>query len=138
MKLKVNRLTHKSMKPYGFIIDARCVKDKGRGNKFGILLKEKSAGWRIGYLIVRDKKINRIEYHDTLETFEPVFGKSVIALALHKSPEDLKLFLLDKPVVLKKGIWHEVAAVSKRCEIKICENIEVHGEYYHLKDGIVV
>ncbi len=138
MKLKVNRLTHKSMKPYGFIIDARCVRDNGRGNRFGILLKEKSDGWRIGYLIVRDKKIGRIEYHDTLETFEPVSGRSVIALARHKSPESLKLFLLDKPIVLKKGIWHEVAAVSKRCEIKICENIDVHGEYYYLDDAIAI
>lgn len=135
---KINKLTHKSMRPYGYIIDSRCVKDDGRGNRFGILLKEKSDGWRIGYLIVRDRMIKRVEYHDTLETFEPVKGRAAIALAAHKDPEDLKLFLLDKPIVLKKGVWHDVLALSKRSEIKIVENIEVDGEYHYLKNIIKI
>jgi len=135
---KLHKLTHKSMKPYGYIIDASCVKDDGKSNRFGILLKEKSSGWRIGYLIVRDKKIARLEYHDTLETFEPVNGRCIIALAAHGEPEKAKVFLLDRPIVLKKGVWHDVAAISKKAEIKIVENIDVDGEYYYLKDPIMV
>lgn len=138
MNKKLHKLTHDSIKPYGYIIDARCVKDDGKGNRFGILLKEKSNGWRIGYLVVRDRSIKRVEYHDTLETFEPVSGSCMIALASHDAPEKLKLFLLDKPVVLKKGIWHDVAAISKKAEIKIVENIDVDGEYYYLKEPVRV
>ncbi len=138
MKKKLHRLTHASIKPFGYIIDSKCVKDDGRGNRFGILLEERSRGWRIGYLIVRERSIARVEYHDTLETFEPVSGRCIIALATHDAPEKLKVFLLDKPVVLKKGIWHEVAAISKEAEIKIVENIDVDGEYYYIKDALEV
>ncbi len=133
---RICKLTHENMQPYGYLIDKKCVKDNGKGNKFGILLKVKSAGWRIGYLIVREKTIKRIEYHDSLETFEPVSGKAIIALATHASPENVKAFLLDKPIVLKKGIWHDVAALSKIAEIKIFENREVNSKYYYLKNMI--
>ena len=133
---KLHKFTHESIKPYGYIIDAKCVKDDGRGNRFGILLKEKSSGWRIGYLIVRDRTIARLEYHDTLETFEPVSGRCVIALAAHAAPRKPKVFLLDRPIVLKKGVWHDVAAITKKAEIKIVENIDVDGEYYYMKDPI--
>jgi len=124
--MKIHKLTHKEIRPYGIIIDSKCVKDSGRGNSFGILLKEKSKGWRIGYLIVRDKKIKRLEQHpDSFETFEPVKGKAIIAFALNRTPDKIKVFHLDKPVVVKKGVWHEVAALSKRAEIKIFENLSV-------------
>jgi len=126
------KITKRNIKPYGYIIDSACVKDDGRGNRFGVLLNERSSGWRIGYLIVRDKTIRRLEYHDTLETFEPVKGRMAISLATNDSPEKFKLFLLDKPIVLKKGIWHEVASISGRGEIKIVENIDVDGEYHYL------
>ena len=137
--MKIKKLTKKSVQPYGRIIDSTCVKDDGRGNRFGILLKEQSRGWRIGYLILRDKFIGSLERHiDSLETFEPVKGKAVIALAKGNLPDSAELFFLDKPVVVNKGIWHEVLAVSARCEIKIFENIEVKTRYYSLNKDLVI
>jgi len=137
--MRVRKLTEQSIKPYGRIIGRACVKDDGRGNRFGILLKEPSKGWRIGYLILRDRSIKRLERHtDSLETFEPVKGKAVIALAKRESPGSSELFLLDKPVVVNKGVWHEVLAVSRVCEIKIFENIEVKTEYYSLNKDLVI
>jgi len=137
--VRVKKLTGKSIKPYGRIIDGSCVNDDGRGNSFGILLKEPSKGWRIGYLILRDKFIKRLERHtDSPETFEPVKGKAVIALARAASPEAAELFFLDKPVVVNKGVWHDVLAVSKVCEIKIFENIEVKTERYSLIKDLMV
>ena len=132
--MKIYKLTHANIKPYGYIIGKGCVKDNGKGNKFGILLKVKSDGWRIGCLIVRSRTIARVEYHDSLETFEPVSGRVIIALATYRNPEKLKVFLLDKPIVLKKFIWHDVAAVSKRAELKIFENREVDSGYHYLKN----
>jgi len=137
--MKINKLTANSIKPYGRIIDSSCVNDDGRGNRFGILLKERSEGWRIGYLILREKTLNKLESHsDSLETFEPVKGKAVIALALPGRPDSAKLFYLDRPVVLKKRIWHDVLALSARCEIKIFENIEVKTKYYYLNKTLMV
>jgi len=130
--MKMQRLTHKNIRPYGWIIDSHFIKDDGKWDKFGILLKERSKGWRIGYLILRKKKIGGLESHpDSLETFEPVSGRAAIYLAKKKTPNNIEAFLLDKPVVLKKGVWHDVAAISNKCEIKIFENIEVITKRYY-------
>lgn len=129
--MKINKLAHRSIKPYGWIVDSKFMKDDGCGDKFEILLKEKSKGWRIGYLVLRKKKFRKLECHpDSLETFEPVKGKAVIALAGRRNPANFKVFLLDRPIVVKKGVWHDVAAISGRCEIKIFENIDVKTKYY--------
>lgn len=137
--MKIKKLTPGNIRPYGRIIDSSGVKDDGRGNRFGILLKSPSKGWRIGYLILRARSIGRLERHaDSLETFEPLKGMAVIALARAGSPDSVELFFLDKPIVVNKSIWHDVLAVSPRCDIKIFENIEVRTEYYSLNKDIVI
>ena len=136
-KRKIHVLTHGSIRPYGMIIDGACVDDKGKKNSFGILMKERSKGWRIGYLVVREKTMKRLENHpDSFETFEPVVGTPVMALSSNRYPEKIKLFLLDKPVVVKRGVWHAVVSHSGKSEIKIFENIEVEVEYHTLKESI--
>ena len=135
-KLAINKLTHRNIRPYGIIIDARRIA-KRRRNAFGIILKERSKGWRIGYLVVRERIIERLESHpDSFETFEPVVGRTIIAFAPNKRPDKVKVFRLDRPVIIKKGVWHEVAAISGHAEIKIFENIEVKVKYHFLKKAI--
>lgn len=137
--IRIRKLTHESARPYAVIIDPACVKDDGKKNCFGILLKEKAKGWRIGYLIAREKAITRLENHpDSFETFEPVSGRSVIAFAPAEYPDKAKVFLLDQSVVVKKSVWHEVAPLTKEAEIKIFENIEVKTSYHQLKEKIVI
>jgi ureidoglycolate hydrolase len=135
--MKIRKLTHAAIAPYGRIIDRSFLKDDGSGDKYGVLLKERSAGWRIGYLILRKRAMYRLEQHpDSLETFEPVKGRAVIAFAAKGRPDDIKLFFLDKPVVIKKGVWHEVFAISGECELKIFENDEVKTKYHYLKKPV--
>jgi ureidoglycolate hydrolase len=135
--MKLRKLTHKSIRPYGHIIDAACVRYKPGDNGFGIIYKERSSGWRVAYLVVKKRAMTRIENHpNTAETFEPVKGRTAIALAGHNSPDKFKVFLLDKPIVLKKGVWHNVAALTKNCEIKICEGIKVREVYHELASSI--
>jgi len=137
--MKVKRLTKNNIRPYGRIIDGSFIKDDGAGNKFGVLLREPSKGWRIGYLILRDKFIGSLERHkDSPETFEPMKGRAVIALAKAALPDSAELFYLDKPVVVNKNIWHDVLAISRVCEIKIFENIEVKTERYSLNNNLVI
>ena len=137
--MRVKKLTKKNIRSYGRIIDGSCVKGNGCGNRFGIFLKEPSKGWRIGYLILRNKFIERLERHtDSLETFEPVKGRAIIALAKAANPKAAELFFLDQPFVVNKGVWHDVLAVSRVCEIKIFENIEVKTEYYSLNKDLVI
>lgn len=139
-RIKPRRLTSQAMRPYGYIIDSSCVRYKGdTRNGFGIVLKERSGGWRIAYLVVRERSIRRLESHpDTVETFEPVKGRAVIALARRGRPDAFELFFLDKPIAVKKGIWHDVASLSNSAEIKIFENIKVTERYHHLKDKIII
>jgi ureidoglycolate hydrolase len=130
MPKKISHLTYSKIKPYGYIIDSKCAKNQPDGNGWGILLNSRSTGWRIAYLILRKKKISRLESHpDSLETFEPVKGRAVIAIAAQKSPKNSKLFYLDRPIVLKKGVWHGLYAVSKEAHIKIFENNKVKCVY---------
>ena len=129
---KICRLTHQNIKPFGYIVDSRYARARSDGNDWGILLRSKSKGWRIGYLILRKKRMARLEKHpDSLETFEPIKGKAVIALARPGSPDKFKLFLLDRPVILKKGVWHGLFTISKETHIKIFENIDVRCVYRH-------
>jgi ureidoglycolate hydrolase len=135
--MKLRKLTHKSIRPYGCIIDAECVSCKPGDNGFGILFSERSKGWRIAYLVVKKRTITRLENHpNTAETFEPATGQAAIALAPHNSPDNFKVFLLDKPVVLKKGVWHNVTRLTKDCGIKICEGIKVREVYHELAKPI--
>jgi hypothetical protein len=41
---------------------------------------------------------------------------------------------LDKPVILKKGLWHGVVALGDEADIKITENASVRCVYW--KTGI--
>ncbi len=138
MRRKISRITHKNIKPYGQIIDSGCAKTQSDGSGWGILVRSRSSGWRIAYLILKKRKMSRLESHpDTLETFEPVKGKAVIALAPRKYPERLKYFYLDKPIVLNKSVWHALATISKETHMKIFENIKVKCVYRKLKTTLL-
>lgn len=123
-------------KPYGWVIEPG-PKPAGtkKKNLFRIVLKEeKKLGWRIAYLVVRDKTIDKLEQHpESFESFEPVKGRSLLYVAGGVKPKEIKCFYLDKPVVLKKGIWHGVITLGKESEIKITENAEVRCVYQRLK-----
>ncbi|MDD5019695.1 MAG: hypothetical protein PHH75_06725 [Candidatus Omnitrophica bacterium] len=123
-------------KPYGWIIDYPKRGARRCGNLFRIVVRQRNAaGWRIAYLVVRDKVIDRLEQHPcSLESFEPVCGRSLLFVARRRKAGDIACFLLDKPVVLKKGIWHGVVAMGKESDIKITENASVRCVYW--KTGI--
>lgn len=138
-KIKIKKLTKNAFFKYGRIIDGTFIKDNGTGDKYAVLLKERSKGWRIGYLILRKKALIRLESHpDSLETFEPVRGRAVIAVSAKERPDAVEIFDLDGPVVINKGIWHDVMSASKQSELKIFENMDVIVKYRHLKSMIML
>lgn len=98
------------------------------------MLKETGrVGWRIAYLIVRDKVIYRLEQHPgTFESFEPVKGETLLYLARNRNSKKIECFYLDKPVILDKGVWHAVATLNGESEIKITENSKVKCIYWCL------
>ncbi len=128
-------ITAQSFRPYGRLIDYPRKNKKGNvRNLWRIVLTDPSArGWRIAYLVLRDKTIGRLESHSGMfESFEPVRGRALFFVARRKDLTDVRCFLLDKPVILNKGIWHGLIALDGECEIKITENAKVTCEYWPL------
>jgi len=127
------KITAKNFQPFGRVIEfpVKGLKNK-KHNLFCIVLTEsRPRGWRIAYLVVRDKTIHQLERHsDTYESFEPVSGKTVLYLARPKSPSKVESFILDKPVILDKGVWHGVITLGRESEIKITENARVKSDFF--------
>ena len=97
------------------------------------LIKVDSKGWIWAILTLRSRSIKRLERHPTSkESFEPVSGVGVIALASPEAQDNVELFLLDRAVVLNESIWHEVMSLSDVCIVKITENNDVTDEYRDL------
>ncbi len=135
--LKYKRITARSFKPFGWLIDypgrEKASKTK---NLFRIVVRQSKLGWRIAYLVVRDKKIDRLEQHpESLETFEPVKGRGILFVSTSKDKAHIACFLLDKPVILKRGIWHAVVTLTREFDIKITENSKVRCVYWWIKKG---
>lgn len=131
--MRINHiLTAKNFRPYGWIIEypKKAAKSDKR-NLFRIVLKEKKPlGWRIAFLVVRDKKVNKFEQHpDSFESFEPVSGESLLYVSVDKELKKIDVFRLDKPIILKKCVWHAIVCVGSESEVKITENASVRCVY---------
>ncbi len=106
---------------------------------FEIVITEEKEPWRLAVFRYTNKTIRRMECHPTsLESFEPLSGITVLVVAEHEKPEDYEAFVLDKPVCLYKGIWHQVIALTDEAQVKIAENLEVNSEFYDFEKEIEI
>lgn len=131
--MRLRALSSGNFKPYGLIIEYPKKGASKKGNLFKIIIRQPGLGWRIAYLVVRDKSIVRMESHpSSLESFEPCGGKTMLFVSKKKDPVKIDCFILDKPVILKRGVWHGVIALGGESEIKIVENSRVKSLYWRL------
>ena len=128
--MKLKTISAASFAPYGKVI----AFPEGMDERFHIVYTEPNAPWRIAVLRVVEHRIEEMEEHPTTaESFEPVSGVTVLLLAQPDSPQTQEAFLLDRPVCLYPGTWHQVMALSERAQIKITENLEVPDtQFYRL------
>lgn len=105
---------------------------KDKRNLWRIVHREPgNAGWRIAYLVLRDKTIGRLECHpDSDESFEPIKGRSLIFISKDKNFKNIYCFRLDKPLIVYKGVWHGLITLSPETEIKITENARLQCRYW--------
>lgn len=131
---KSQTITSKNFKPFGWIIEYPERKNASKTeNLFRIVVRQPKLGWRIAYLVVRDREINRLEQHPgSLESFEPVKGRGLLFVSTRKDEKAVACFLLDKPVILKRGVWHGVVTLSPEFDIKITENSNVKCVYWKI------
>ncbi len=126
-------ITARGFRPYGKVIEYPGKEKKGTTRNLWRIVHCSAAktGWRVAYLVLRDKALRRLEYHPfSDETFEPVRGKALLFVAAKRDLNAVKCFLLDRPVVLRKGIWHGLITLSDEAEIKITENLQVPCDYW--------
>lgn len=129
----IRRITREAFAPFGEVLAHR---EKTEGYEV-IVRDADAAGWLLAVMTIDWKRIRRIERHPTsLESFEPLWGVTLIAVAEPGTPDDLHVFLLDQPVCLHKGVWHQVMALSERSSFKIAENASVTAEYHDLPSPI--
>lgn len=129
MNLKqIKNITFETFGKYGKILDFT----PGFEGKFEIIVREPDQPWRLAVLTVKNRASAFLENHpQSMESFEPVRGTTLLLVAENHCPDDLEVFLLDKPVCLYKGIWHAVVALSDDILIRISENLDVISEYHY-------
>lgn len=134
MNKHIKNINHQSFDQYGIIIDHPVT---NTDHFFKVLISENNAGWRIAFFEINRKSTNMLENHPySCESFEPINGTTLLLVGKNESPQDYEVFLLDKPICLHKGIWHQVITLSEYSQIKITENNEVTSEFYYLKDAV--
>lgn len=125
--MKIECINSTIFSPFGTVLE---FPEDSREN-FRIIDMDETSPWRIAVFRYCNKGIKIIEHHpDSKESFEPLKGVTVLLVAPNDAPEECRAFLLDKPICLKKGIWHQVLALTPEAEVKITENLEVESKFY--------
>lgn len=105
---------------------------------FEIVIAEEKEPWRLAVFRYSNKTVKTMECHPSLESFEPLKGLTVLIVAEHDKPEDYEAFILDKPVCLYKGIWHQVLSLTDEAQVKIAENLVVTSEFFEFDKELEV
>lgn len=128
---QLESITVENFREYGTVLE---FPEEFREN-FYIVDTDEENPWRVAVFRYSNKSIKKIERHpSSKETFEPLKGITVLLVALPEEPEAYRGFILDKPVCLKKGIWHQVLALTPEAEVKITENLDVESVFYEFEE----
>lgn len=131
----IKHISVKAFEKYGSVLEF----PEDSKESFYILETEEKAPWRLAVFRYNNKSIHTIECHPTSkESFEPLYGVTILVVAEHEQPEEYEAFVLDKPICLKKGIWHQVLALTEEAQVKITENLEVESRFYDFGKEISV
>ncbi|MFU1796398.1 hypothetical protein ACM1RC_21240 [Paenibacillus azoreducens] len=126
----IKNITKESFKPYGAVIE---FSENPTDPRFEVVVTEGNHPWRLAVYRVVEREFDKLECHTmSLESFEPVSGTGLLIVAEHDKPDQYEAFLLDKPVCLNKGVWHQMITLSEETIVKIAENLEVSSEFYNL------
>ena len=122
-------VTKEAFAPFGSVIEF----PESAKEPFVIVDTEEKEPWRIAVFRYVNRSVERLECHPySKESFEPLKGLTVLFVAEHDTPQEYHAFILDRPVCLKKGIWHQVLSLTQEAQVKITENLEVSSEFYDL------
>lgn len=128
--MMIKNITKESFKPYGTVIE---FSEAPADPRFEVVVTECNHPWRLAVLRVVEREFDKLECHKmSLESFEPISGTGLIIVSEPDKPDQFEVFLLDKPVCLNKGVWHQMVTLSEETIVKIAENLKVSTEFYSL------
>lgn len=132
---EIQNITKENFEQFGTVI----AFPENSKEPFLILETEAEAAWRLAVFRYNNREISEMECHPTSkESFEPLSGITVLLVAKHEVPDEYQAFVLDKPVCLGKGIWHQVLSLTEEAQVKITENLEVESLFHQLDKKIKV
>ena len=121
--------------PFGSVLEFPA----GFEGNFYIVDTDDANPWRVAVFRYSNKEIQRIECHpSSKETFEPLEGITVLLVSAHETPDDYHAFILDRPVCLKKGTWHQTLSLTDEASVKITENLEEESVFHDLSKPVRV
>lgn len=129
----IKAVSRETFKKFGIVIEFSpdCVE------RFEIVAVEPNEPWRIAVFRYKDKSTKIFENHPlSMESFEPLEGITLLLVAENGKPDEYEAFILDKPVCLFKGVWHQVLALTDEASVKITENKEVVSEFHNFDKEI--
>lgn len=133
MQNLIEIITEETFAPYGSVIK---FPEEDKSN-FYIVASDNEKPWRLAVFRYNNSEIKTIECHPTsMESFEPLKGTTLLLVAKHETPDDFHVFLLDKPIILNKGVWHQTLSLTEYSEVKITENLDVYSEFRDLEKSI--
>ncbi|MGL5694898.1 MAG: ureidoglycolate lyase [Peptostreptococcaceae bacterium] len=135
MDREILNISKESFEKFGKVIEF----SEDCNDRFEVIITDETNPWRIAVYRYDEKSVKRMENHPTSkESFEPLTGVTLLMVAENESPKNYKVFLLDKPVCLYEGIWHQVISLSDSASVKITENLEVNSEFYEFENEVRV
>jgi len=142
MKLALKNL-NTEFKPFGRILVPAGLSqldtlDVG-SFEFYVLFSERSSEWRIGYFVGFTGIVKSLERHpNTPEAFIPISGRPVLIVWSGSKDASPSAFRLDKPAIILKGVWHNLASLDGDSEVLIVENADVIDEVMELPDVLEI
>ncbi len=128
--MSIKPITPEAFEPYGWVI----AHDPA-GERFQVVCgdPDPDGGWQIAVNRESRTAVEELARHpNTMESFEPLEGLACLIVARPDTPEVQEVFLLDRPVCLKKGVWHATVCIASLALIKITENGRVESEFHKL------
>jgi ureidoglycolate hydrolase len=128
----VEPLTTEAIEPFGYLIA------HPGGERFQVICAEtEPVGWQIAVNRIVNRSVDQLARHpNTMESFEPVSGVAVLVLATPDAPDRWRAFVLDRPVCIRRGVWHATLTLSGEAFVKITENVEVDAEFHSLGQSV--
>lgn len=115
--------------------------DPGRAQRgedeYRILTRVPSNGWRIALHCVRERWTDTLTSHDSRRLLSPREGSVLLCVAPPERPDNVQIFVLDRPVALNAGIPHRLLALSAECWVQITEGFETVSQPHKLRKTLV-